>query len=85
MKKLMLIASVGLLAACAYEPIPADIKAKVDKVPANELPTDFMAERDLCGGYREKKAVCRERVRRESLAREMMREQDNYTQKKGTL
>lgn len=85
MKKLLLIASVGLLTACAYDPIPADIKAKVDKIPANELPIHFMAERDLCGGSKTDKAACRERVRREYVARQMMREQDNDTQKKGTL
>lgn len=71
----------GLLltvSACASDPIPAHIQAKVDAMPAEQIPHNFFLERDACGSKRgEEKAVCREKVRREYYARQMAREERN--------
>ncbi len=66
------------LSACTYDPVPPHIQKRVDAIPASELPTSFMAERDLCPPKRKKSHnECVERVRRESLARELTRKEAN--------
>ena len=79
MKKTVFMLGLLLtIAACASDPIPAHIQAKVDKIPAEELPHHFFVERDSCAGaQKEGKTACRERVRREYLAQEMAREERN--------
>ena len=79
MKKIVFMFGLMLtLTACAADPIPPQIQQKVDAVPADQLPRHFMAERELCGSKRgEEKTACREKVRRDYMAREMMREEGN--------
>lgn len=77
MKKIVFMFGLMLtMTACAADPVPAHIQQKVDAIPANQLERRFMAERGLCGSKRlEQKAECREKVRRDYTAREMMREE----------
>jgi len=79
--KILLPLIFGLaLASCTAGPIPPHIQKKVDAIPASELPTHYMTERDLCySGAGERHDRCVEKVRREFLARELTREEANST------
>lgn len=79
MKKIVFMFGLMLtVTACAADPIPPHIQQKVNAVPADQLQHHFMAERELCGSRRgEEKTACREKVRRDYMAREMMREEGN--------
>ncbi len=79
MKKIVFIFGLMLtVSACAADPIPKHIQQKVDAVPVEQLQRNSMVERDLCGGTRdEERTACRIKVRRDSLAREMIREEGN--------
>ena len=79
MKKTIFMFGLMLtVTACAADPVPLDIQQKVDAIPVEQLQLSPMAERDLCGGTRdEARTACRVKVRRDSLAREIMREEGN--------
>ena len=79
MKKIIFMFGLMMtVTACAADPIPAHIQQKVDAIPVEQLQQNSMAERDLCGGTRgEERTACRIKVRKDSLAREMMREEGN--------
>lgn len=79
MKKIVFMFALMLtVTACAADPIPPQIQQKVDAVPADQLQHHFMAERELCGSKRdEERTACREKVRRDYMAREIMCEEGN--------
>jgi hypothetical protein len=79
MKKMLFVVAVVIsVAGCAAQPIPPHIQSKVDQIPADQLPTHFFAERDLCNSKRDEKRVqCIEKTRREYLAQQMAREERN--------
>ena len=77
MRNSAFIISILLLASCAAEPIPPHIQRKADATPAQDLQQHFFAERSACRGERDAAlTACREKLRREYYARELMREED---------
>lgn len=79
MKKTVFVFGLLLtVAACASDPVPQHIQAKVDAMPIEQVPHNFFLERDTCGSKRNKeKIACREEVRREYYARQLAREERN--------
>jgi hypothetical protein len=79
MKKIVFMVGLMLtVTACTADPVPPHIQKKVDAIPTAQLEHHFIAERELCNSKRgEKKSACREKVRRDYTAREMMREEGN--------
>lgn len=79
MKKTIFMFGLMLtVTACAADPVPLHIQQKIDAIPAEQLQHHFMVERELCGSKRgPEKDACREKVRRDYMAREMMREEGN--------
>lgn len=76
-KKIICMSGLVLvLTACAADAVPSQVQKKVDAIPAGQLPRHFMAEREMCASKTgEEKETCRESVRRDYLAREIMREE----------
>lgn len=82
MRKLTLLLCVGLLSACVTPtPIPQDIQDKAAQIPQEDLPKNFHLEKSRCPSVRshafDKRMECKETVRRELAAREMMRKQND--------
>ncbi len=81
MKKMILILCVGFLTGCATPtPIPQEVKDKAALIPASDLPQNSHLEKRQCSKRRyhsfEKRMECKETVRRELAARQIMREQN---------
>jgi hypothetical protein len=87
MRKFVLLASIAVLGACSTPtPIPPEIKVAVDKIPVDQLPRYASREQQRCGKSRslsfDKRRECKYKVRRELVARQMMREQNEATEQK---
>ena len=81
MKYVAIIVAIGFLAACApISPIPPEITAKIAKTPIEDLPVYASIEHQRCPKPRlhspQKRTECRQAVRREIAARDMMKTQN---------
>jgi len=75
-KTIFMLGLLLTVAACAAEPVPPHIQEKVDAMPMEKVPHNYFLEHDSCGGEsHEGNAACREKARREYLARQLSREE----------